>query len=309
MQLKYGCNPHQDIASVFPVSQGKLPFTVLNGIPGYINLLDAINAWQLVKETNKVLCKPAAASFKHVSPAGSAVGNTVTQAYKKARSTDPTSSFGDFIAISQEVDLECAEYIKTVVSDGIIAPNFTTDALNILQEKKKGNFIILQIDPSYEPPLQETRDIFGIRFTQTRNNILLTKEKLLHNIVTENKDVTDQVIEDLILASITIKYTQSNSVGYAQDGMMLGVGAGQQSRVDCTRLAGKKTWYNRTLLSDLSLSSDAFFPFRDNIDIAASYGVKYIVQTGGSIRDSEVIDAANSYNMVMFFSNIRLFHH
>lgn len=309
MQLKYGCNPHQQNASVMSITQAKLPFNILNSNPGYINLLDALNAWQLVQEVDLVLNKPCAASFKHVSPAGSAVGNSVREAYKKARSTDPTSSFGDFIAISREVDVECAEYIKTVVSDGIIAPAYNENALEILKSKKKGNFIVIEIDEDYTPPQIETREIYGVRFKQSRNNILLTKDTLLHNIVTENKTVDNNVIQDLILASITVKYTQSNSVGYAKDGVMLGVGAGQQSRVDCTRLAGKKALHNKTTLSDVSLSSDAFFPFRDNIDIAASYGVKYIVQTGGSIRDQEVIDAANEHSIVMFFSSVRLFHH
>ena len=309
MQLKYGCNPNQHPASIYAITQSNLPFQIINGTPGYINLLDALNAWQLVKEADQILHKPAATSFKHVSPAGSAVGASSVDAYKKARATDPTSSFGDFIAISREIDAECAEYLKTVVSDGIIAPAFTSESLDILRTKKKGNFIILQIDNDYQPPAMESREIYGVKFTQPRNDVLLTKENLLHTIVTENKEVSDQTIEDLILASITVKYTQSNSVAFAYNGMMLGIGAGQQSRVDCTRIAGKKTWYNRTLLKDLVLSSDAFFPFRDNIDIAASYGVKYIVQTGGSIRDQDVIDAANGYNMVMFFSNIRLFHH
>ena len=309
MQLKYGCNPHQQNASVMSITQAKLPFNILNSNPGYINLLDALNAWQLVQEVDLVLNKPCAASFKHVSPAGSAVGNSVCEAYKKARSTDPTSSFGDFIAISREVDVECAEYIKTVVSDGIIAPAYNENALEILKSKKKGNFIVIEIDEDYTPPQIETREIYGVRFKQSRNNILLTKDTLLHNIVTENKTVDNNVIQDLILASITVKYTQSNSVGYAKDGVMLGVGAGQQSRVDCTRLAGKKALHNKTTLSDVSLSSDAFFPFRDNIDIAASYGVKFIVQTGGSIRDQEVIDAANEHSIVMFFSSVRLFHH
>ncbi len=308
MELKYGLNPNQKYAFIESVTD-ELPFKLLNGKPGYINLLDALNSWQLVKEADEVLCKPAAASFKHVSPAGAAVGNSPLHAYRKARLTDPVSSFGDFIAVSRLVDKDCAEYMKTIVSDGIIAPEYTTDAVEILSAKKKGNFIVLQMDKDYVPPKTESREIYGVKLTQSRNDTILNKENLLHTVVTDEKEVPDSVVEDLLLASITLKYTQSNSIGYAQNGMMLGIGAGQQSRIDCTRLAGKKTWYNRTLLSNLSLASDAFFPFRDNIDVAGSYGVKYIVQAGGSIRDQEVIDAANGYNMVMFFSNVRLFHH
>ena len=314
MNLKYGCNPHQTVASV---RNGDLqypgPIKILNSQPGYINLLDALNAWPLVKELDATLGIPAATSFKHVSPAGAAVSETITDAYKKARGADPKSSFGDFIALSRTVDLECAKYIKTVVSDGIIAPAYDEDALELLKQKKSGKYIILKIDPDYAPPKLEIREVYGLMFTQERNTIKLNNTSLLFNIVTENKDISTEARNDLVLASITLKYTQSNSVGYAKNGMMIGIGAGQQSRIDCTKLAGDKALANNLALiedlTDLSLSSDAFFPFRDNIDYAAKCGVKYIVQAGGSNRDEEVIDAANEHNIVMFFSGIRLFHH
>ena len=313
INLKYGCNPHQTSARVRRVNvlgrvSPSLPFTVLNGQPGYINLMDALNAWPLVKELDATLGAPAATSFKHVSPAGAAIGKTITDAYKKARGADPKSSFGDFIALSQKVDLECAKYIKTVVSDGIIAPAYDEDALELLKQKKSGKYIILAMDPGYQPPSIETREIYGVTFSQQRNTIKLDRESLLTHIVTENEDIPEKAKTDLILAAITLKYTQSNSVGYAVDGQMIGIGAGQQSRIDCTILAGNKAIQHSTT-NNVSLASDAFFPFRDNIDYAATCGVKYIVQTGGSIRDEEVIKAANEHNMVMFFSGIRLFHH
>jgi len=320
INLKYGCNPHQTIANVRngeDLSPG--PIKILNSQPGYINLLDALNAWQLVKELDEALGQPAATSFKHVSPAGAAVGDTLTEAYQLAREADPKSSFGDFIALSRNIDKECASYIKTVVSDGVIAPGCDDDALEILKQKKDGKYIVLSINPEYEAPKLEIREVYGLMFTQERNTIKLNEESLLHNIVTENKGITEGAKRDLILASITLKYTQSNSVGYAKDGMMLGIGAGQQSRIDCTKLAGDKAWAHcgqgrfakpyAVAKRDLSVSSDAFFPFRDNIDYAAQCGVKYIVQAGGSNRDKEVIEAANEHDMVMFFSGIRLFHH
>jgi phosphoribosylaminoimidazolecarboxamide formyltransferase/IMP cyclohydrolase len=313
--LKYGLNPHQGLASVQSTKRN-LPFIELNGQPGYINLLDAINAWQLVKELYGALGFPAATSFKHVSPAGAAVGETITDAYRRARNADPKSSFGDFIALSHKVDLECAEYIKTVVSDGIAAPAYDEDALKLLKEKKGGKYIILLMDPNYQPPPIETREIFGVGFSQQRNDIKLNQDTLLTNIVTENKIVPAEAQNDLILASITLKYTQSNSIGYALNGQMIGIGAGQQSRIDCTELAGQKAttwakerWRGKQNLSKASLASDAFFPFRDNIDYAAKCGVKYIIQAGGSIKDEEVINAANEHDMVMYFTGIRLFHH
>tara|TARA_B100000686_G_scaffold22569_1_gene20539 strand:+ start:865 stop:1809 length:945 start_codon:yes stop_codon:yes gene_type:complete len=308
--LKYGCNPHQGSASVASAKRN-LPFTELNGQPGYINLLDAINAWQLVKELGSALGLPAATSFKHVSPAGAAVGETITDAYRKARSADPKSSFGDFIALSHKVDLECAEYIKTVVSDGIAAPAYDDDALELLKEKKDGKYLILQMDAGYLPPPIETREIYGVVFSQQRNDIILNKETLITKIVTKNKELSAIAQNDLVLAAITLKYTQSNSVGYALNGQMIGIGAGQQSRIDCTELAGNKatTWAKEQKLDKVSLASDAFFPFRDNIDYAAKCGVKYIVQAGGSVKDNEVIEAADEHDMVMIFSGIRLFHH
>jgi len=317
IKLRYGCNPHQTIANVrngdeqFPG-----PIKILNSQPGYINLLDALNAWQLVKELDKAINLPAATSFKHVSPAGAAIGETITDAYRKARGADPKSSFGDFIALSRTVDLECAKYIKTVVSDGIIAPAYDEDALELLKQKKDGKYIILGMDTKYTPPKLEIREVYGLMFTQERNTIKLNDTTLLFNIVTKNKDISTEARNDLVLASITLKYTQSNSVGYALNGQMIGIGAGQQSRIDCTELAGQKAitwakerWRGKQNLSKASLSSDAFFPFRDNIDCAARCGVKYIVQAGGSIKDEEVINAANETDMVMFFSGIRLFHH
>ena len=308
--LKYGLNPHQGSASVQSAKRN-LPFIELNGQPGYINLLDAINAWQLVKELYEALGLPAATSFKHVSPAGAAVGQTITDAYRKARSADPKSSFGDFIALSHKVDLECAEYIKTVVSDGIAAPAYDEDALELLKEKKGGKYVILAMDVGYQPPLVETREIYGVVFSQQRNSIKLNQDTLLTNIVTKNKIIPAEAQNDLVLASFTLKYTQSNSVGYALNGQMIGVGAGQQSRIDCTELAGTKakTWAKEQTLDKVSLASDAFFPFRDNIDYAAQCGVKYVVQAGGSVKDEEVIEAADQHNMVMICSGIRLFHH
>jgi len=308
--LKYGCNPHQGSASVRSTKR-ILPFTELNGQPGYINLLDAINAWQLVTELDGALGAPAATSFKHVSPAGAAVGETITDAYKKARGADPKSSYGDFIALSQKVNLECAEYIKTVVSDGIVAPGYDEDALALLKQKKSGKYIILAMDTGYQPPPIETREIYGVVFSQQRNDIKLNRETLLTKIVTSNKELSSTAQNDLVLASITLKYTQSNSVGYALNGQMIGVGAGQQSRIDCTELAGAKatTWAKEQKLDKVSLASDAFFPFRDNIDYAAKCGVKYVVQAGGSVQDEEVIKAADEHDMVMIFSGIRLFHH
>ena len=314
--LKYGCNPHQGSASVQSTKWGNLPFVELNGHSGYINLLDALNAWQLVKELDSTLGSPAATSFKHVSPAGAAIGETITDAYRKARKADPKSSFGDFIALSRKVDLECAKYIKTVVSDGVVAPEYDEDALELLKQKKRGKYLILAMDAEYQPPSIETREIYGVVFSQQRNDIKLSKETLLTKIVTKNKELPEKAQDDLILASITLKYTQSNSIGFALDGQMIGVGAGQQSRIDCTKLAGNKAliwakdrWQGKQNLSKVSLASDAFFPFRDNIDYAASCGVKHIIQTGGSVKDEEIIKVADEYEMVMIFSGIRLFHH
>ena len=388
-ELKYGCNPQQQQAAVFSMQGSPLPFEILNGTPGYINLLDALNAWQLVMELDEALDLPAATSFKHVSPAGAAVGvalnddlkeiygiegNNLTPlatAYLRARGADPLSSFGDFIALSRNVDRETALLIRKLVSDGIIAPSYDPEALEILREKKKGGFIILQADEDAQPEeVLEYREVYGTVFRQQRNLTKLSDEALLGNLVTRNRELSEEIRRDLVLASISLKYTQSNSVGYALDGQMIGIGAGQQSRVDCTKLAGRKaeTWHMRShprvrslpfrdevgnvertnariafiegemtrpereswlrffvedpgelspqekathieRMKGISLSSDAFLPFRDNLDQAVRRGVQYVVQPGGSLRDDLLIEAANEYGMVMAFSGIRLFHH
>lgn len=384
--LKYGCNPHQKPAKIHMKGED-LPFEILNGTPGYINFMDAFNSWQLVKELKQVTGLPAAASFKHVSPAGAAIGvplddvlkkayfigdidlSAVASAYARARGADRMSSYGDFAAISDIVDIPTALLLKKSVSDGIIAPGYADEALQILMKKKKGKYCIIKMDPNYEPEIMEQREIFGITFEQRRNNVLI-KEEMLNNIVTENKTIPDQAKLDLLISMVTLKYTQSNSVCFALNGQVIGVGAGQQSRVHCTRLAASKadTWFLRqhptvlnlsfkqgvpsaekdnvidqflrddvtemeikgwndvleeipekltkeekaswlTDLKGVSLGSDAFFPFRDNIDRAAQSGVKYIVQPGGSIRDDVVIQSCNEYDMVMAYSNLRLFHH
>ena len=387
--LKYGCNPHQKPASIHSMKGYDLPFSVLNGQPGYINLLDALNAWQLVQELDEALGLPAATSFKHVSPAGAAVSvplddtllevydckknqelSPLATAYIRARGADPLSSFGDFIALSRKVDLSTAEVVRKMVSDGIIAPGFDNDALILLKEKKGGEFLILAADPEFKIPELEFREVAGVGFSQLRNTIKINENTLLTKVVTKNNDFSAEARRDLVLASITLKYTQSNSVAYALDGQIIGIGAGQQSRVDCTKLAGRKveTWFMRqhpkvlnlpfheqvrnverinarilcieggmtepelrtwqsqfsrpvealsptekgewlARLEGISLSSDAFFPFRDNIDQASKRGVDYVVQPGGSNRDKEVIAATDEYGMVMAFSGIRLFHH
>ncbi|MGC8765899.1 MAG: phosphoribosylaminoimidazolecarboxamide formyltransferase [Brevinematia bacterium] len=384
--LKYGCNPHQKPARLF-MNNGELPFEVLNGNPGYINFLDAFNSWQLVKELKEVFNLPAAASFKHVSPAGAALSipmsdelkkacfvedlelSPVAIAYARARGADRMSSFGDWIAISDEVDESLALLIKREVSDGIIAPSFTKEALEILKTKQNGRYNIVKIDVVYEPEEMEKREVYGITFEQKRNDTKISFE-MLNNIVTENKNLTTEAKRDLIISLITLKYTQSNSVCFAYDGQVIGVGAGQQSRIHCTRLAASKAdiWFLRqhpevlnlefkdgvgrpeksnaidqllrediteaemkdwenvfkkiperltkekkeewlSNFKNVSLGSDAFFPFRDNIDRAYKSGVKYVAQPGGSVRDDIVIQACNEYGMVMCFTGVRLFHH
>lgn len=384
--LKYGCNPHQGSAKIY-MKDKVLPFEILNGKPGYINFMDAFNSWQLVKELKQAIGLPAAASFKHISPAGAAVGiplshilrkayfvedielSPVASAYARARGADRMSSFGDWAAISDIVDLPTATILKKSVSDGVIAPGYTDEALELLMKKKKGNYCIIKMDPDYEPEDIEKREIYGITFEQKRNNMQL-KQEMLNNIVTDNKNITEDAKRDLLISMITLKYTQSNSVCFVLDGQVIGVGAGQQSRIHCTRLAASKAdiWYLRqhprvlnlsfkkgisrpnkdnvidqylrddtTLvemrewsevlnempkrltreekaswisnLSGVSLGSDGFFPFRDNIDRAFQSGVKYIVQPGGSVRDDIVIKACNEYNIAMVCSNIRLFYH
>mmetsp|Transcript_8268 Transcript_8268/g.15577 ORF Transcript_8268/g.15577 Transcript_8268/m.15577 type:complete len:553 (-) Transcript_8268:1545-3203(-) len=389
--LKYGCNPHQKPAGISSILNSKLPFDVLNGVPGYINLLDAANAWQLVKELREATGLAAAASFKHVSPAGAAVAvplsdvecaayeitpeaakelTPVALAYLRARNADPMCSFGDFAAVSDIVDAATAMILKKEVSDGIVAPGYTPEALEILKAKKGGNFIVLEAIKDFYPEEIEYREVYGMTFAQKRNDVIITKEHMA-NIATSKKEiVTDSVVRDMIVASICIKYTQSNSVGFAKDGMMVGVGAGQQSRVDCVKLAGRKvkTWYLRqhekvlglkfkagvkrqdrvnarvryiegdftpeerirwedqfedvpepltdaekndfmSKATGVTISSDAFFPFRDSIDHASKYGVSYIVQPGGSVQDVQVTSAAEEYGMAMCMTGVRLFHH
>ena len=386
-QLKYGCNPNQTPARVY-MKEGELPFEVINGRPGYINLLDALNSWQLVRELKEATGMASAASFKHVSPAGAAVGEPLSDtlkkiyftgdaelsplacAYARARGADRMSSFGDWIALSDTCDKATAQLIKPEVSDGIIAPGYDDDALEILMSKRSGNYNILRIDSSYTPEPTETKQVFGVCFEQGRNEVKIN-EDMLGEIVTENKNLTKEAKRDLVISLITLKYTQSNSVCYVKDGQTIGVGAGQQSRIHCTRLAGNKAdiWHLRQhpkvlalpFLPDLprpnrdnaidvyiseqsddiigdnvwnqsftvkpevltaaekseylskvrgvSLGSDAFFPFGDNIERAHRSGVEYIVEPGGSKRDSEVIEMCNRFCIVMTCNGVRLFHH
>lgn len=387
LELKYGCNPNQKPARIY-MKEGELPIRILNGRPGYINLLDAFNSWQLVKELKEATGLPSAASFKHVSPAGAAVyvplDNVMEQiyftdgmelspiatAYVRARGSDRMSSYGDFVALSDVCDASCARYLSREVSDGVIAPGYTPEALEILQKKKKGNYVVIEMDEAYQPAAQETKDVYGITFEQGRNDVKIT-EALLTEIPTANKNMTEEAKRDLIVALITLKYTQSNSVCYVKDGQAIGIGAGQQSRVHCTRLAGNKAdnWYLRqhekvlnlpfkedvrradrdnaidvyisddyedvladgvwettftskpepftrdekkawlATMTDVALGSDAFFPFGDNIERAHKSGVVYVAQSGGSIRDDNVIETCDRYDMVMAFTHVRLFHH
>ena len=389
LELKYGCNPNQKPSKIYMKNGKDLPIQVLNGRPGYINFLDAFNGWQLVSELKKATGLPASTSFKHVSPAGAAVGlpldetlakiywvddlgelSPLASAYARARGADRMSSFGDFISLSDVCDVDTAKLIKREVSDGVIAPGYEPEALEILKEKKKGNYNVIQIDPDYVPDPIEHKEVFGITFEQGRNELKIDND-FFSNIVTENKELTDQAKIDLAISMITLKYTQSNSVCFVKDGQAIGIGAGQQSRIHCTRLAGQKAdnWWLRQspqvmnlpfvdhirradrdnaidlyigedymdVLSDdawpnifkekpevftreakrewldkltgVALGSDAFFPFGDNIERAHKSGVTYIAQPGGSVRDDNVIDTCNKYNMVMSFTGIRLFHH
>ena len=389
LELKYGCNPNQKPSKIYMSDGSDLPISILNGKPGYINLLDALNGWQLVKELKEATGLPAATSFKHVSPAGAAVGKPLSDvlkkiywvddfeelspiacAYARARGADRMSSFGDFISLSDVCDKDTALLIKREVSDGIIAPGYTDEALEILKSKKNGNYNVIQIDSEYVPAPIEHKEVFGITFEQGRNNLVMNDE-LFSNVVTNNKDIPESALIDLKISMITLKYTQSNSVCYVKDGQAIGIGAGQQSRIHCTRLAGQKAdnWYLRQcpkvlnlpfkedikradrdnaidlyigdeymdVLADgewqrvfttkpevftpeekkawlsqntnVSLGSDAFFPFGDNIERAHKSGVTYIAQPGGSVRDQQVIDTCNKYNIAMCFTGIRLFHH
>ena len=387
LELKYGCNPNQKPAKVF-VKDGQLPFKVLNGKPGYINLLDAMNSWQLVQELKEATGLPAAASFKHVSPAGAAVSaplsetlqkvyfvegielSPIATAYIRARGADRMSSYGDFVALSDECDAQTASFLAREVSDGIIAPSYSDEALKILRTKRKGTYLVLQMDSSYKPAALEQKEVFGITFEQQRNDIKIT-EDCLTDIPTKNKNMIPEAKRDLLIALITLKYTQSNSVCYAKDGQAIGIGAGQQSRVHCTRLAGNKAdvWHLRQhpkvlalpfkddvrrpdrdnsidvyiseewedllntdewkriftekpepltreekaawlkTIKGVSVGSDAFFPFGDNVERARKSGVDFIAQSGGSIRDDNVIETADKYNIAMAFTHIRLFHH
>ena len=388
LELKYGCNPNQKPSRIFSES-GRLPITVLNGTPGYINFLDALNAWQLVSELKEATGLPSATSFKHVSPAGAAVGLPLSEtlkriyftgdkdlsplacAYARARGADRMSSYGDFVALSDTCDKDTAMLIKPEVSDGVIAPGFTDEAMEILRAKKGGRYNVIQIDPLYTPGAVERKQVFGVTFEQGRNTVKLNDPALFANIPTANKDFTPEAIRDLTIALITLKYTQSNSVCYAVDGQAIGIGAGQQSRIHCTRLAGNKAdiWRLRQhpkvmglpfvdgirradrdntidlyigedcgdVLNDgawqalfksrpepltaeekrewisahggVSLASDAFFPFGDNIERAHRSGVGYIAQAGGSVRDDHVISTCDKYGIAMAFTGVRLFHH
>ena len=391
LELKYGCNPNQKPARIFMEDGSELPVEILSGRPGYINFLDALNSWQLVKEIKDALGMCAATSFKHVSPTSAAVGLPMTEkqkkaffvddiegldespiatAYARARGTDRMSSFGDWIALSDKCDVTCAKLIKREVSDGVIAPDYDPEALEILKTKRKGNYNIIKIDPSYVPAQLEKKQVFGVTFEQRRNDYRIDTS-LFSDIVTNNKELPEEARRDMVIALITLKYTQSNSVCYAENGQVIGVGAGQQSRIHCTRLAGEKAdkWHlrqhdkvlslpfkdeikrpdrdnaidvylsedyedvigdgnwqqlftekpepfarkeQREYLAGLKgvvLGSDAFFPFGDNIERAAKSGVTYIAQPGGSIRDDNVIEACNRYNMVMAMTGMRLFHH
>ena len=388
LMLKYGCNPNQKPSRIFMKEGGELPITVLNGKPGFINFLDAFNSWQLVCELKAATGLPSAASFKHVSPAGAAVGlplsdtlkkiyfvddlelSPLANAYARARGADRMSSYGDWIALSEPCDVPTAKLIAREVSDGVIAPGYEPEALQVLKGKRKVNYNIVQIDPAYRPAPVEHKDVFGVTFEQGRNELKID-ESLLENVVTENQTLPAEAKRDLLISLITLKYTQSNSVCYAKDGQAIGVGAGQQSRVHCTRLAGNKAdnWYLRQhpkvlalpfvenirrpdrdntidvyisddymdvladgvweqfftvkpepltreerqawlkTLDGVSLGSDAFFPFGDNIERAHRSGVQYIAQPGGSIRDDHVIDTCNRFQMAMAFTGIRLFHH
>ena len=389
LELKYGCNPNQKPSRIYMADGSELPIEVLNGRPGYINFLDAFNGWQLVRELKKATGLPAATSFKHVSPAGASVGRPMSDtlkkiywvddmgdlsplacAYARARGADRMSSFGDFISLSDVCDADTARLIKREVSDGVIAPGYTDEALEILKAKKNGNYNIIKIDENYTPAPLEHKQVFGVTFEQGRQELPIDDE-LLSNIVTENKEIPEEALIDMKISLIVLKYTQSNSVCFVKDGQAIGIGAGQQSRVHCTRLAGQKAdnWWLRQCpkvmnlpfkekirradrdnaidlyigdeymdvladgaweniftekpevftkeekrewldkLTDVTLGSDAFFPFFDNIERAHKSGVKYIAQPGGSVRDADVIDCCNKYNMAMAFTGIRLFHH
>ena len=390
LQLKYGCNPNQKPSRIYMEGGAELPITVLCGNPGYINFLDALNSWQLVTELKRETGLPAAASFKHVSPAGAAVGLPLTKtlrriywvddmkedlsplacAYARARGADRMSSFGDFISLSDECDADTASIIRREVSDGVIAPGYTEEALEILRAKKNGKYVVLRMDPDYRPAAIEHKQVYGVTFEQGRQDLVIN-DAFLQNVVTKNRELPPEALRDIKIALITLKYTQSNSVCFVKDGQAIGVGAGQQSRVHCTRLAGSKAdnwylrqspqvlnlpfrddlrradrdnaidvyigeWYEDVLadgawekvftekppvftaqekrawldtLTGVTLGSDAFFPFSDNIERAHKSGVQYVAEPGGSVRDDAVIECCDKYGMAMVFTGIRLFHH
>ena len=329
LTLKYGCNPNQKPSRVYMEDGSDLPITVLNGHPGYINLLDALNGWQLVKELKEATGFPAAASFKHVSPAGAAIGlpldetlrkiywvddvdfelTSIASAYARARGADRMSSYGDFIALSDTCDKATALLIKREVSDGVIAPSYTEEALEVLREKRKGTYNVIQIDTNYKPEPIEQKQVFGITFEQGRNEVDLTSDNLFDNIPTNNKDLSEEAKRDLKIALIILKYTQSNSVCYVKDGQAIGIGAGQMSRVYSAKIAGIKAQDEGLTVAGCVMASDAFFPFRDGIDAAAKVGIQCVIHPGGSMRDQEVIDAADEHNMVMVLTGMRHFRH
>ena len=328
LELKYGCNPNQKPSRIYMADGSELPIQVLCGRPGYINFLDAFNGWLLVSELKKATGLPAATSFKHVSPAGAAIGLPLSDvekkiywvddlgdlsplacAYARARGADRMSSFGDFISLSDVCDVDTANMIKREVSDGVIAPGYEPEALEILKTKKKGNYNIIKIDPAYKPDPIERKQVFGITFEQGRNEMPIDEE-FLGKLVTENKDVPEDAKRDLIIALITLKYTQSNSVCYVKGGQAIGIGAGQQfftEQPEPLTREEKREWLDK--MDGVALGSDAFFPFSDNVQRAHRSGVKYIAQPGGSIRDDLVIEACNEFGIAMYFSGMRLFHH
>jgi len=291
MQLRYGTNPHQTPAYCTPLDPGRPPLRVLHGSPSYINVLDAVAAWQLVREAAGTFGRPAAASFKHVSPAGAALGTSVAEAYARARSADPKSSYGDFVAVSGPVDEPLAELLSGVVSDGIIAPGYEPAVLSRLAAKKRGTYLVLEVDATFEPPAVESREVFGLRLTEPRDTLPLTREMFPS--------------DDLLFGMIVLRYTQSNSVAYLRDAMTLGVGAGQQSRIDCTRLAGEKTAGR----GPVAFVSDGALPFIDNVEEAHRHGVRYIAEPGGSIRSGEVREACERLGITLVQTGVRLFRH
>ena len=309
MELRYGTNPHQT-ASATPVTAGAWPVRVLNGQPSFINLLDALNGWQLVRQASQAIGRPAAASFKHVSPAGAAVASTVAGAYRLARDSDRKSSYGDFAAVSHPVDAELAELLAGVVSDGIVAPGYEPGTVSRLSRKKKGRYLVIEADAAFTPPVREAREVFGVRLVEDRDDVPITPA-----LLSPDSALPPRAVEDLLLGLVVLRFTQSNSVAYVRHGMTLGIGAGQQSRIDCTALAGAKvdTWWARrhpdVPIDQVACVSDGAFPFRDNVDEAARHGVEYLAEPGGSIRSGEVEQACRDHGIAYVRTGLRLFHH